>query len=133
MMMDTYNYIAGTLFAFLLGFSFLYILGHRNYTIANSKKKNQKQKATACTSFETRNDLTHGDNPRANGSDADVIVVGAGVAGAALAHTLGKVIKTTIPFCSLLPFNKEFCRRHVRFASLIKNAFLSFQMWWLHF
>lgn len=87
MMMD---YIAGTLFAFSLGFSFLYILGHRNYTIANYKKKNQKQKATACTSFETRNDLNHGDNPRANQSDADVIIVGAGVAGAALAHTLGK-------------------------------------------
>lgn len=72
------NYIAVTLFTGLLGFLFLSILG--------PPRRRRDSSFVA-----TRNDPTQGDHPRDNGFGADVIIVGAGVAGSALAHTLAKV------------------------------------------
>ena len=42
----------------------------------------------------------NGECRSADGSDADVIIVGAGVAGSALAHTLGKVFFFFFPVSS---------------------------------
>lgn len=78
MMMIHTNYIALTLFTGLLGFLFLSFLGR------------PRRRDLTCDSYQTRNDPTRGDHPRDDGFCADVIVVGAGVAGAALAHTLAK-------------------------------------------
>ncbi|KAA8531532.1 hypothetical protein F0562_006241 [Nyssa sinensis] len=81
------NYILVTFFASLLGFVLHHILRHRN----NKSKRNDHHEATS--GFEFQNDCvrssTNGEC-RPDGSESDVIIVGAGVAGAALAHTLGK-------------------------------------------
>lgn len=82
MMIDT-SYIAVTLFTGLLGFLFLSILGR--------PRSRRDLSPVVGDSYQTRNDPTQADYPRDNGFDADVIIVGAGVAGAALAHTLAKV------------------------------------------
>ncbi|XP_059638603.1 squalene monooxygenase SE1-like [Cornus florida] len=65
-------------FVSLLGFILLHILRDRS-------KRNRQKKATSSTAFEIR-----GNNREFCPDKSDVIIVGAGVAGAALAHTLGK-------------------------------------------
>nr|AGQ45639.1 lycopene epoxidase [Solanum galapagense] len=77
-MMD--KYIVPSFVVFLLGFLLLYVLRPRT---PNYKKKDLKS---------TRKCETHNVISRKleKGTDADVIIVGAGVAGAALAHTLAK-------------------------------------------
>ncbi|XP_059624039.1 squalene epoxidase 3-like [Cornus florida] len=81
-------YILGTFFASLLGFVFLYIVRHG----AEKQKRIGNHRATS--DFEIRNDCarssTNGECESDDGPQSDVIIVGAGVAGAALAHTLGK-------------------------------------------
>ncbi|GAV57687.1 DAO domain-containing protein/SE domain-containing protein [Cephalotus follicularis] len=80
------QYILGILFASLFGFLFLYIFCFNDKT--KTKNKNyytNKEEATAATSFNTQNDTV---NISAN--DTDIIIVGAGVAGSALAYTLAK-------------------------------------------
>ncbi|XP_050205989.1 squalene epoxidase 3-like [Mercurialis annua] len=72
--------ILGTFFASLFGFVFLYNLRKK---IKNKKIINGNSAATLKT--ENYNARLH-----ENGSADDVIIVGAGVAGAALAYTLGK-------------------------------------------
>ncbi|KAL8125040.1 hypothetical protein AgCh_012641 [Apium graveolens] len=79
-MIDT-NYIAVTLFTGLLGFIFLSFFG---------RPRPRDPRCFAGDSYQTRNDPTRVDYPRGHGIGADVIIVGAGVAGAALAHTLAK-------------------------------------------
>ncbi|XP_007047610.2 PREDICTED: squalene epoxidase 3 isoform X1 [Theobroma cacao] len=81
------SYIVGTFLVSLLGFVFLFILRHNN----NSRKK-KIEKGTR--DFKIQTDAVSGTeigecSPE-NGSGTDVIIVGAGVAGAALAYTLGK-------------------------------------------
>lgn len=82
-MIDT-SYIAVTLFTGFLGFFFFSILGR--------PRPRHRVSCVAGDSYQTRNDPTRADHPRDNGFGADVIIVGAGVAGAALAHTLAKVL-----------------------------------------
>ncbi|KAK7861070.1 squalene epoxidase 2 [Quercus suber] len=81
------QHVLWTFFASLFGFVLLYIIRPNNY--ANNrklKKKNSPQQRVDSNSF------TDGEFRHVNGCDSgtDVIVVGAGVAGAALAYTLGK-------------------------------------------
>lgn len=78
-MMD--KYIVPSFVVSLLGFLLLYVLRPRT---PNYKKMDLKS---------TRKCETHNVISRKleKGTDADVIIVGAGVAGAALAHTLAKV------------------------------------------
>ena len=82
------QHVLWTFFASLFGFVLLYII-RRNNNANNRKlkKKNSPQQRVDNNSF------TDGEFRHVNGSDSgtDVIVVGAGVAGAALAYTLGKV------------------------------------------
>lgn len=82
------SYIVATFFVSFLGFVVLSILRRRiSYSIPYSKKNASGNN----NSFKNRSDLTRGEFRHRYGSaDADVIIVGAGVAGAALAHTLGK-------------------------------------------
>lgn len=83
MLMD--KYIAGTFMISLLGFVLFYImfLG----TLSFKKKDGE----TRQNGFGRRTGTDSAECGNRKESDADVIVVGAGVAGAALAHTLGKV------------------------------------------
>ncbi|CAL5326109.1 hypothetical protein CsSME_00005509 [Camellia sinensis var. sinensis] len=91
MMIMVDNYIVGTFFASLLGFLLLYILRSRNATV---KPDNRPDHHHHHAFDEIRNDCVrssiNGQPPPDGGPDTDVIIVGAGVAGAALAHTLGK-------------------------------------------
>lgn len=74
------HYIAGTLIAAV--FLLLFVVRR------NDSKKPRK----VSTTYKTQNDVFRSSvNAGKNGSLTDVIIVGAGVAGAALAHTLGKV------------------------------------------
>lgn len=79
------QYIMVAFFASLTGFLLLFFL-RRNDT------KNTKKNAGT---YKIQNDIVH--SPVGNGDHSsphgtDVIIVGAGVAGAALAHTFGNVI-----------------------------------------
>ncbi|XP_037497986.1 squalene epoxidase 3 isoform X1 [Jatropha curcas] len=77
------KYILGTFFASLFGLFLLCIL-RLNF---KNKNKSKDITTTATTTSTTQNDNVR--RPE-NGSGRDVIIVGAGVAGAALAYTLGK-------------------------------------------
>ncbi|XP_010028067.2 squalene epoxidase 3 isoform X1 [Eucalyptus grandis] len=84
------HYIVGTFLASLLGVVLLYVLRRRNGDV---RAKFPREDGDY---FATRDaspcDSGNHDCPPENGfGAADVIIVGAGVAGAALAHTLGKV------------------------------------------
>lgn len=81
------KYIAGTFFASVFGSLVVYILRLR------SSQLKSKQKAHANgPGFEIQSDQMAVDKCRSGKeSDTDVIIVGAGVVGAALSHTLGKV------------------------------------------
>lgn len=72
--------IVATFFASVLGFVFLHILRRLN----NSNKVKPASSEIRCDPSTAPECGPH------NGSDIDVVIVGAGVAGAALAHTLGK-------------------------------------------
>lgn len=83
----TDQYIVWTFFASLIGFFLLFILR------LNGKNKSKKDTGN----YKIQNDIVKrssndGDSSPENDSRTDIIIVGAGVAGAALAHTLGKVI-----------------------------------------
>uniref|UniRef100_A0A5B7BM03 Squalene monooxygenase n=1 Tax=Davidia involucrata TaxID=16924 RepID=A0A5B7BM03_DAVIN len=81
-MVDNYILLL-TFFAPLLGFLLLHILRHKN-------NRNDHHKPTT-NAFEVQNDgVRSSTNGEHDGTESDVIIVGAGVAGAALAHTLGK-------------------------------------------
>ncbi|KAL6993898.1 Squalene epoxidase 1 [Sarracenia purpurea var. burkii] len=85
--------VVGTFFAFLLGSILLYIL-RRNATAKADKRRDRHPYGPGGAVDEIRNDCvrvpTNGEVRPERGPEADVIIVGAGVAGAALAHTLGK-------------------------------------------
>ncbi|KAM7529888.1 hypothetical protein LguiB_033298 [Lonicera macranthoides] len=84
MMMDKYI-VLGSFFASLLASIFLYILRHHN-AIKSNKKHQYNNPLTS--SSKTR--PNYSETQPVTASDSDVIIVGAGVAGAAFAHTLGK-------------------------------------------
>ncbi|KAJ0041192.1 hypothetical protein Pint_27840 [Pistacia integerrima] len=77
------QYIIATFFASLAGFLLLFLLRR------NDKKTTKKDAGT----YKIGNDIVHsavGNGDYSSPDGTDVIIVGAGVAGAALAHTLGK-------------------------------------------
>nr|AXU93514.1 squalene epoxidase 3 [Taraxacum kok-saghyz] len=82
------SYIVATFFVSFLGFVVLSVLRRRtSYLISYSKKYVSGNN----NSSKNRSNLIRGEFRQRYGSvDDDVIIVGAGVAGAALAHTLGK-------------------------------------------
>lgn len=91
------QYIIATFFASLAGFLLLFLLRR------NDKKTTKKDAGT----YKIRNDIVHssvGDGDYSSPDGTDVIIVGAGVAGAALAHTFGKVISFTLLLLYLFIF-----------------------------
>lgn len=82
----TNQYILGAVIASFLGFAVFYLLGkmknNNNYGTLVQAQRNEKCAKTALDG-ECQEEMVR--NP-------DVIIVGAGVAGSALACTLGKVI-----------------------------------------
>ncbi|XP_055805145.1 squalene epoxidase 3-like isoform X1 [Solanum dulcamara] len=85
-MMD--KYIVPSFVVSLLGFLLLYIILRRR--TSNYKKKDHKSTQKCDTHNVISSNLTNGECESKKGNDTDVIIVGAGVAGAALAHTLAK-------------------------------------------
>ncbi|KAD7479314.1 hypothetical protein E3N88_02450 [Mikania micrantha] len=82
------SYIVGTFFVSLLGFLVLSVLRRR---ISNSVSHSRKFVSGSSNRVRNRSNSTRGDFcPRYESVDADVIIVGAGVSGAALAYALGK-------------------------------------------
>ncbi|KAK1589370.1 hypothetical protein Q3G72_033328 [Acer saccharum] len=81
------QYIVVTLFASLFGFIFLFVLRRNNN---NNKLKKDAEDNNKIQSNIVQSSINTGDSSPEIASGVDVIVVGAGVAGAALAHTLGK-------------------------------------------
>lgn len=82
--MDLYN--IGWILSSVLSLFALYNLifaGKKNYDV-NEKVNQREDSVTSTDAGEIKSDKLNG--------DADVIIVGAGIAGAALAHTLGKVL-----------------------------------------
>lgn len=82
------QYIFGCFAASLLGFVFLYNLRRKVRRRGGSKAaagKDESVKTSAAAA------AVSGGTQRESGGDPDIIIVGAGVAGAALAYTLGKV------------------------------------------
>nr|QCU55050.1 squalene epoxidase [Camellia fraterna] len=90
MMIMVDNYILGTFFASLLGFLLLYFLRSRNATVNPDIRADHHHHAfDEIRNYCVRSSI-NGQAPPDGGPDTDVIIVAAGVAGAALAHTLGK-------------------------------------------
>lgn len=77
--------VVGTVLVSLFGFAFPFLLWSNN----NRKKKDCGDQFKIQTNSVNGSDIVEC-SPE-HGSIDDVIIVGAGVAGAALAHTLGKV------------------------------------------
>lgn len=80
------HYIVGALVAAVLGLLTFYGLFSRS----NSCRRVAAEKGDSCAAAAATTSVVGGEC-RSRNSDVDVIIVGAGVAGAALAHTLGKV------------------------------------------
>ncbi|XP_043713414.1 squalene monooxygenase SE1-like isoform X2 [Telopea speciosissima] len=76
------EYIYGVIFAVLLGFYLFYS--------SQGRKRRGKDRASTEIRDESVKNTSKRECRWDNGEDADVIIVGAGVAGAALAHTLGE-------------------------------------------
>ncbi|XVF15384.1 hypothetical protein REPUB_Repub09cG0147800 [Reevesia pubescens] len=81
------NYLVGTFLVSIFGFVFLFILRRNN---SNRKKKSEKGSREFKIQTDSVNGTDIGECSPENGSGDDVIIVGAGVAGSALAYTLGK-------------------------------------------
>ncbi|KAI8550129.1 hypothetical protein RHMOL_Rhmol06G0080500 [Rhododendron molle] len=77
--MDQYYYVLGSLAASVMAMGLLYNL--------LAKRNGRGEGSAAATTATTTTEIS---GERRSKNDADVIIVGAGVAGAALAHTLGK-------------------------------------------
>lgn len=79
------QYIFGCFAASLMGFVLLYNLRRKIRRNRGSKPAGKDE----CV--KTSSAAAAGGSRQESGGDADIIIVGAGVAGAALAYTLGKV------------------------------------------
>lgn len=88
-MVVTDKYIVGTFLASLVGSFLLYILLFKT-TKSQKQKDHEEEREMSRGGYQIRSDLTGGERRNDEGYDPDVIIVGAGVAGAALAYTLGK-------------------------------------------
>ncbi|KAB2036862.1 hypothetical protein ES319_D03G032100v1 [Gossypium barbadense] len=85
------NYIVGTFLVSLFAFLFLFILRRYNNNNNNDNNTRKKRFETGYSrEIKTQTGAGKGECSPGNGSGDDVIIVGAGVAGAALAYTLGK-------------------------------------------
>ncbi|KAL5753191.1 hypothetical protein ACOSQ2_023698 [Xanthoceras sorbifolium] len=80
------HYIVATFFASLFGFLLLFVLRRNN----NKKKLKKDATDNKIQSNIVQSSINTGDSSPETESGIDIIIVGAGVAGAALAHTLGK-------------------------------------------
>lgn len=80
------HYVLGLVLASLLGFLLVYALFFKKNDRRDSVEAVKSTTATTTTAISGECRSRNG-----AGDDVDVIIVGAGVAGAALAHTLGKV------------------------------------------
>lgn len=81
------QYLFGGIIASLLGLFFVLSLLHEK------KRKKKKNENASSIEFQSSSEkISGGGECRSDGSATDVIIVGAGVAGSALAYTLGKVI-----------------------------------------
>ncbi|KAL7002939.1 squalene monooxygenase [Sarracenia purpurea var. burkii] len=78
--MIDYQYLLGGVIASLLGFVIFY----------NSRKQTEKNGASMAKTVKTSVDVSY--RPSETTGSTDVVIVGAGVAGSALAYALGKVI-----------------------------------------
>lgn len=89
-MVVTHHYVVGTLLASVLGLVLLYVLRRRN---GDARAKVPRKDGVYVTTREAspRDSANRDCSPENGFGAADVIIVGAGVAGSALAHTLGKV------------------------------------------
>ncbi|XP_041020209.1 squalene epoxidase 3-like [Juglans microcarpa x Juglans regia] len=85
-MMAIDQHMLWAFFASLFGFVLLYSLGRWNCSNANKKRLKKKSFPEECA----KQSFGDGESRPLEGSGTDVIIVGAGVAGAALAYTLGK-------------------------------------------
>lgn len=79
-------YVLWTFFVSLFGFVLLFVLRDRNKDNASVKRKTKKKLLENQAKSSSDGDFQAGIR-----SGTDIIVVGAGVAGSALAHTLAKV------------------------------------------
>ncbi|XP_056161134.1 squalene epoxidase 3-like isoform X2 [Syzygium oleosum] len=88
-MVVTHHYVVGTLLASVLGLVLLYVLRRRN---GDARAKVPRKDGGYVTTREAspRDSANRDCSPENGFGAADVIIVGAGVAGSALAHTLGK-------------------------------------------
>lgn len=93
-MADQYTW--GLIFGLVLGLVALYNLGL--FTLYNFVMKTRTDSSDTTSDCLTSNSVVNQECESDHFADTDVIIVGAGVAGAALAHTLGKV--TNHFFCS---------------------------------
>lgn len=96
MIRDQYIYILGASLASMLGFVLLYLHSQliirrntRKYTRSSSPRAEGKDHGEYIKTSVNVDGKTTSEND--NNRTDDIIIVGAGVAGAALAHTLGKV------------------------------------------
>lgn len=78
------QYILGCFAASLLGFVLL-------YNMRRKIRRNRGSKPAGKDECVKTSSAAAGGSRQVSGGDADIIIVGAGVAGAALAYTLGKV------------------------------------------
>lgn len=78
------QYILGSIFASILGIFLVYVL----FVKKNGRKSSIDGGETTATTTAAADSIEY----RSRKDEVDVIIVGAGVAGAALAHTLGKVL-----------------------------------------
>jgi squalene monooxygenase len=81
------QHVLWTFFASLFGFVLLYTLRRNNNSNGNKIKTKKMTFPQECA----KESFPDGECRPVNGSGTDVIIVGAGVAGSALAYTLGKV------------------------------------------
>lgn len=87
------NYVVGTLLASLLGSFVLFHILRRKTTAEKDEIRNDCVRSS-----------TNGEVRPEGGPENDVVIVGAGVAGAALAHTLGKVRSCFLLSFSFFPY-----------------------------
>lgn len=86
------QYILGSIFASILGIVLVYVLFVKKNGRRSSIDGGETTGTTTIAAADSR-------ECRSRDDEVDVIIVGAGVAGAALAHTLGKVL--FVPHLSL--------------------------------
>lgn len=109
------QHVLWTFFASLLGFVLLYTLRRRNCSNANKKELMNKSYPEECA----KQSFSDGESRPLEGSGTDVIIVGAGVAGAALAHTLGMVTVFSLKNKELLKFENSRLCIGIKIAKLV--------------